>query len=285
MGYFKKRIILKNQSSDLSKGMAVLTLEQTDAGTFGNLKLYDIQSQSDLFLGVSSNGKQVFNEEINLNKSNTYIFKVDKNININDNMCAIIVKKRQNDVEPVVWGGNSNKGQFIDDCMQFYNKTTEVQFSSVEVFDSSVKEKTEQPAQPSAEALKNAKLFENTEEEIEEVINENLDEGFYNLIKEQLDELFSKFPADDTLSNIIPDSKWVRVDYDNMGKEYVVGIIYEGDKVKYICYGVPALEGESLPEELEDFGQWLPLQSDDANGKGFYIMFQDADTGESVKLA
>ena len=41
------------------------------------------------------------------------------------------------------------------------------------------------------------------------------------------------------MSQIIPSSKWVKVDWENNGKYYVIGLIYAYDVLKYVCYGVP----------------------------------------------
>ena len=33
-----------------------------------------------------------------------------------------------------------------------------------------------------------------------------------------------------------------------------------------------------------DYAQWLPLEPEKENSAGFYIMYQDAETGDTVKF-
>ncbi len=104
---------------------------------------------------------------------------------------------------------------------------------------------------------------------------------FYEQIKTQLDELFGSNPKFDVLSSMMPETKWIKVDYDGSGKYYVVGVI--GEKPDYICYGVPASYTPEPPAELDGYCQWLPLDAEKPEGDGFWIMYQDAITGKSVK--
>ncbi len=105
---------------------------------------------------------------------------------------------------------------------------------------------------------------------------------FYEQIKGQLNELFGSNPQFDTLNSLMPDTKWIKVDYDGAGKYYVVGII--GEKPDYICYGVPASFTPEPPDELDGYCQWLPLDPEKPEGDGFWLMYQDAVTGKSVSL-
>ena len=107
---------------------------------------------------------------------------------------------------------------------------------------------------------------------------------FYEEISEQLNSLFEKYQAEKTLENIISNSKWVRIDYEDSGMYYVVGLIYENEKVKYICYGVPGIWAENCPEELNGLAEWLPLDENDPHGKGYWISYQDATSGENIKI-
>ena len=102
MGFLKKRIILKN-SKDLNQGMAVLTLEQSGSGNYGNLKIYNISVQDELYVGISSNGIEALNTKLNFNQDNTYSFKLSPSFDINANISCVIVKKRQNTIDPIVW--------------------------------------------------------------------------------------------------------------------------------------------------------------------------------------
>lgn len=136
-------------------------------------------------------------------------------------------------------------------------------------------------------ALKNtaesqAKLYEYTDEEIEQEIDDAI--GFYELIKDQVDELFKKHPAEENLEQLIPDSKWVKVDFEGDGNHYVIGLIYEEKELKFICYGVPGEYDKEPPGELAKYSQWLPLDENIHEGNGYWLMYQDAQSGDSVKL-
>ncbi|MCL2255611.1 MAG: hypothetical protein FWC11_01995 [Firmicutes bacterium] len=104
---------------------------------------------------------------------------------------------------------------------------------------------------------------------------------FYEMLKEQIDEMFKNNPPYEQLAELMPQTKWVRIEYDDNNKFYVVGLI--GEKPDYICYGVPAKFTEEAPEELDGYAQWVPLNPRNPEGEGFWLMFQDAETGESVE--
>ncbi|MBQ7340182.1 MAG: hypothetical protein IJW43_04960 [Clostridia bacterium] len=105
---------------------------------------------------------------------------------------------------------------------------------------------------------------------------------FYQSAKDELDELFSKFPLDDSLSSVLPDSTFCKIHYAS-NKYYVVGVIKEKGKVKYICYGVPASYSDTPPDALKDFCCFLPLSLFDLQGQGFWMMFQSAKDGKCIK--
>jgi len=150
--------------------------------------------------------------------------------------------------------------------------------------DSSMKEVEEQVIFPKAH--EDAKLFDSTNEEIEQDIETalNASNEFYNMISEQIDELFLKYPRENMLEQLIPESKWVKVDYENDGHFYVIGLIYEDAVLQYVCYGVPGEFSLEPPRELEKYSQWLPLNPKEPEGEGYWIMYQDADSGDAVEL-
>ena len=98
----------------------------------------------------------------------------------------------------------------------------------------------------------------------------------------ELDNMFFKFPEEKSLSKIIPESRWVRINY-SAEKYYVVGIVKENGAEKYICYGVPAKYSAKPPKELKGFCSFVPKSYFDMKGEGFWMMFQSAITGGSVK--
>ncbi len=116
---------------------------------------------------------------------------------------------------------------------------------------------------------------ETNESEVNEVI-------FFEKLKPQIDKLFEKNPIEDNLQNLIPSSKWVKVEYEDDGDFFVFGLLYdENENVKYVCYGVPAVFEEEPPKELAGYPIWLPLNRKE--GFGYWLTYQDAITGEPVK--
>ncbi len=101
-------------------------------------------------------------------------------------------------------------------------------------------------------------------------------------IKQELDDVFSKFEKEETLERIIPNSKWVKINY-SKNKYYVVGLMYENGNEKYICYGVPAPYSTTPPLELKGYCSFVPISVFNLKGDGYWIMFQDANSGTCVK--
>ena len=105
---------------------------------------------------------------------------------------------------------------------------------------------------------------------------------YYQFARKELEQLFDKFPIDLSLKKLFPDSIFVRIHYSS-DKYYVVGVIKENKKEKYICYGVPSPYSEKAPKELDGFCSFIPLSIFDTKGDGYFMMFQDAITGECIK--
>ena len=103
---------------------------------------------------------------------------------------------------------------------------------------------------------------------------------FYLGVKPALDEMFTCYPEEEGLTALIPDSDWVRVSY-GARSSYVIGLMRTAGQVEYICYGVPGNGNEQPPEEMRGACQWIPVPSGTA--KGYWMVFQDAKTGETVR--
>ncbi|MBQ8197004.1 MAG: hypothetical protein IJZ73_02980 [Clostridia bacterium] len=107
---------------------------------------------------------------------------------------------------------------------------------------------------------------------------------YFDKVKGEIYDIFDKFCEDNTLLSLFPESQWARINYAD-DKYYVVGLIKENGKEKYICYGVPAPFSKEPPKELKGFCTFIPASVYDLFGNGFWMMFQCADTGECVKKA
>lgn len=104
---------------------------------------------------------------------------------------------------------------------------------------------------------------------------------YYFGVKATLDRLFLSAPREETLCDALAPSKWVRVDY-REGLYYCVGLV--GDGPEYIGYAVPGVFALNPPRQMEGICKWLPLKSSDPRGHGYWLMFQDAHTGASIRL-
>lgn len=99
---------------------------------------------------------------------------------------------------------------------------------------------------------------------------------YYNAVREKLEEAFKKFPPDDRLKEVFSQSEWVK------GEGALIGIIYENGIPRYLCV---AAEGEGKPpEEMKDHAVFVP-ESPFTEERGFFVVFQDADTGEYVHIS
>ena len=106
---------------------------------------------------------------------------------------------------------------------------------------------------------------------------------FFDQVKNELEDLFLRFPTEESLEKCFNDSRWARINYSE-NKYYVVGLIKENGKEKYVCYGVPAVYSKTPPKELAGYCSFIPKSIFNAFGEGYWIMFQDAVSGKCVHL-
>jgi len=286
LGFYKKTVLLSNQG-DCGKGMAILTIEKNNGGIFGSLKVFDILSTNNLMLGISVNDKQVYRQKIYFSNGNVYNFRLDDDIDVDGKIGSVIVSVNNNNINALLWGTNGCQAKYKQDIINFFEKDYKQDEEhnkkdiSIESPKITVAEQKEDFEVKNDDGF-DAKLFESTDEEIEEIVDNNIGGEFYELIHEQIDELFKRFPRDDDLQRLIPNSKWVKVDYESNGKDYVFGLIFDNEKVNYICYGVPG-SLEALPsEEIRKYSQWMSIDSE--RNTGYWLMYQNADTGESISF-
>ena len=107
-------------------------------------------------------------------------------------------------------------------------------------------------------------------------------EGYYLSVKNEMDELIKKYPRDATLSCAFSCSEWVRVKGDKENPEYLVGIVYDDGRAKYICYALKAEDKDNPPPEIQNVCTFVPASPYDEE-RGFFVIFQSAATGECVK--
>lgn len=106
--------------------------------------------------------------------------------------------------------------------------------------------------------------------------------GFYNKMREEIEGLFSSYPPAEELCAAIEGSKWVKISYAE-DSFYVFGVIFSEGVPKYICYGIPAKDSISPPASMQGLASFLGVKTQ--YGVGFWVMYQDADTGASVSVS
>lgn len=158
-------------------------------------------------------------------------------------------------------------------------------------------EEEEDERQPSAQSVENARVESETENEREKervCSSENANaekllhpfktdgDGYYQSIKSEIDELLRAHPRDTTLSGAFSCSEWVRVKGEEDNPQYLVGVVYDDGRAKYICYALAAADKNEPPEEIRGVCTFVPTTPYNEN-EGFFVIFQSASTGECIK--
>lgn len=107
-------------------------------------------------------------------------------------------------------------------------------------------------------------------------------DGYYQSVKNELDELFKTYPKDDTLSGAFSCSEWVRIKGTAKDPQYLVGVLYEDGRAKYICYALAAQDKDNPPDEIKNVCSFVPVSALSEN-IGFFVIFQSATGGECIK--
>ncbi len=99
---------------------------------------------------------------------------------------------------------------------------------------------------------------------------------YYNTVRERLEAALKKFPPDERLKETFPLSEWVRAE-----SGALLGVIYERGAPRYLCVAVERT-GDP-PAEMGEHCTFVPA-SPYTETEGFWVVFQDADTGEYIKV-
>lgn len=104
---------------------------------------------------------------------------------------------------------------------------------------------------------------------------------FYNGVREKVEELFIVFPKEKLLPELIPDSEWVKINYD--GEDYyIVGRIFENGRTVLLGYGVPGKKSVTPPKIADEIATWLTVPELGNGYDGYWLIFQDASNGKVV---
>lgn len=295
----KKSVVLSDIENSNKK--AVLTLQENESGLDGTLRLYNFSRELDgvLSLGLYVDGK-VYKAGLTQNGHMLYKFFVEMKKIPFDFSCAIVNFQNANP-KPILYGSSDGNreniyGEIISEIAEAnsyvgtknvldgYGVEFENQAQIEKEVDEAVCEKN------CADCVYKKYFYEHektNDTKMAEETKKSVDKEpvFFDRLKPQIEKLFEKNPLDENLQNMIPNSKWIKVEYEEDGDFYVFGLIYDGqEQVKYVCYGVPAVFEEEPPKELSGFPTWLPLDEGNKQGFGYWLTYQDAETGEPVKI-
>lgn len=101
------------------------------------------------------------------------------------------------------------------------------------------------------------------------------DDTYYRSVREEVEESFSSLPPFDGFRDSLPEAQFVR------SGEYLLGKLYRAGKVRYLLFA--AKTKEALPADLRERAYFVPC-SLYAQKEGYYVLFQDAGTGETVPI-
>ena len=290
----KKSLVLN--SVEKGKEKAVLTIEGVGENINGRLRLYNFGAlpKGILTLGFYSGGK-VYKAGLTHQNGMLYSFFADQHIFDEDFSCAV-VNVYNGQTSPMLFGCSQGKTEGLSQVVSAIKQAQNVQQVESVLdgygvdFDEQEKAEIEEAIDKEFEcdACQNCKykqyFYANKMGDGEQQKSEEVKESgsFYQELKPQIEKLFAQNKEEEYLEKIFPNSKWVKVELEKESY-YVFGLIKKDEQVRYICYGVPGIYQKTPPRELAGFPSWLPLDSQNFEGFGYWLTYQDADSGESVR--
>lgn len=311
-----KNIILTSANENIN-AKGILCLETTTSKTIVDLKTYNFSKAFGKFILGLKCGKDYY--KVELNGDENYI--INKVLDLNQKISAVVVKVENNKSDIMIWGSNETnrvwQNSFLDDFdkkdndvnatverdmenkktiqnanqSEIQNKTVygeefegenDLLNKNIDVEDFSDYETDEEIENIVDMALNKFSEVEDEEAFEEKDFKENKSE-FLSSVEEQINELLNNYEEEKALEEIIPSSKFVKVN--SSGENfYVFGVIYENEKIKYIVYGIPGEFNVKPEDEYANYYQWLPLNSENPQGYGYYLMYQDAISGNQVEI-
>lgn len=255
----KKMVILESSSN---KG--VLKLDKIGGKLVIEVCLYDKLSEG--FCCVKNGDK--FLEPLKFNQERNSFELVS--VELADNIECVIV---------------------ADNSCKFYGATGAEQIGKDKLFEKFLS----QIPYEAEKKVETASVKEKTEQKMPEFIVEKVevaedsnsasfhytsDYPFYDAVRLQLDEIFNMYPTDNELVENIPNSKFVQIEVAE-NDFYVVGVIEEDEKPRYICYGIPCDRSILKDDDIEKHCDFVCLNPSTPD-IGYYMMYQDAVTGETL---
>lgn len=99
---------------------------------------------------------------------------------------------------------------------------------------------------------------------------------YYYEVKEKIDAAFGKYPRDNSLLAAFPRSEWVKTE------GALLGVVYQGGVPRYLCVAAAGRSDGAPPQAMKEHAVFVPKDAF-SETEGFWVVFQDADTGEYVE--
>lgn len=291
--FTKKSLVLIGTKSDKEK--AVLSLEKKGEIIEGRVRLYNFSKEPNGILSIGFyHDNKVVKAGLSRVSSNLYNFKTDLG-NISEDFSCAVVNFYNGELKPLLYG--STKG--IEDNVEkigklmsnLEDKTTIKQVEKVldennikydKSYQKEIDDEIEKNFCGDCENCRYRKAFYDKENGQNKSIISTAN-TFFDEIKGQVETLFQKSDREEFLEGLIPNSKWVKVEYEESGDYYILGLIYDNDELQYVVYGVPGVYQKNPPKEISGYPIWFPLDKEKRESFGYWLSYQDARTGQSIK--
>lgn len=307
MQMFKKNIILiPADYNGVSNQKGVLSLAYESDKVVGEIRCYNLKPTQESFSVGIQIGDNVFKTHASAKELTNLKVQINGKANNTSKVSVAIVSLKGKAYDTLLWGSSEitkamqehilvqsllEKTQILDAQEKTFAQNSQNQQSEIADI---LEEKQDEIFQQQLLDDYIDKEIKRSEVEAENYqpyskVNVNSSDisypsygNFYGKIENQIEKIFETNQPDEVLEKIIPDSKFCKV---SQGDDfYVFGIIYENGKEKCICYGIPAEYSLVPPKEVEGFSQWLPIDADNYAGKGYWMTYQDAETGENIAV-
>ena len=255
MNLIKKTIILTDSDAE---GYVSVIRVGTDVGA----KIVGSNFKKGMYAGLKiGSGETIYAV---LDGERTEITLDNVSFRQNDSICCVITDGEK----LVARGGNGVKTQEVND--HFAEASIEAEpetIATIELFPDETDETaaTETPIR----------------ESLLQKLSVNTGGDFYNGIREKLDDLFVIHPSAAHLNELIPKSEWIKINYDG-DDYYVVGKLKENNRTVLIGYGVPGKKTATPPKIADEIASYLAVDGI-APYDGYWLIFQDANTGKIIK--
>lgn len=291
----KKTLFLKNYTDNSSNG--ILSLEKDNNTIYATLNCALINNSPNLAMGLNIDNK--IHKYALTSNIQTFTINTSPTFSFDDKISCAIVDLSNISKPQLVLGASLINNETLVNIFQeekraeLYETTDEELQEEIDkelgckncseckyrecFYDGISKENVTNISSSAIQANSLDKTIKETFEENKDTDSQN----FYERIQEQLNDLFKQHPTEEVLEEILPNSKWLKIELSN-NNYYALGIIYQDTKPKYIGYALPQEIAGQPPEDIKEYAQWLPTDITQPTKSGYWLVYQDVDTGDSI---